>query len=118
MKITHFIPISVYLFLAAYPQGGAMPNDPEADSLAGTWTCTSAMIDGKTLPDETIKQLHLTLTANRYKTEKRDEVLFDSTYTTDASMNPKQINMVGTEGDFTGKEARGIYSIEGDTLRI
>jgi uncharacterized protein (TIGR03067 family) len=58
------------------------------------------------------------MTRNRYKTEKGAEVLFDSTYTVDASKSPKQINMIGTEGDLAGKEAQGIYSLEGEILRI
>jgi len=53
-----------------------------------------------------------------YKTTKGDEVLFDSTYTVNTSTNPKQINMVETEGDLTGKEAQGIYALDGDVLRI
>ena len=118
MKTTHFIPISAYLLLAACSKHGATLNDPKADRLEGTWNCGSAIVDGKALSDDTIKQLHLTLTESRYKTEEKDEVLFDSTYTTNASMNPMQINMVGTEGDLTGKEAQGIYFIQGDTLRI
>jgi uncharacterized protein (TIGR03067 family) len=75
-------------------------------------------VNGKPLTEPTVKLLHLTLTKDRYKTEKGSEVLFDSSYTVDASKNPKQINMIGTEGDLKGKEAQGIYALEGDTLRI
>ncbi|HEY0550065.1 MAG TPA: TIGR03067 domain-containing protein [Verrucomicrobiae bacterium] len=86
--------------------------------LIGIWTGVSATVDGNALPDATVHQLRLTLTADRYKTEKGTEVLFDSTYTVDSSSSPKQINMIGTEGDLVGKTAEGIYSVEGDTLRI
>jgi uncharacterized protein (TIGR03067 family) len=89
-----------------------------ADNLIGTWACVSAVVDGKRLPDETCASLRLTLTEHRYKTEKGSEVLFDSTYTIDASKHPNEINMVGTEGDLTGKEAQGIYSVQNDTLQI
>jgi uncharacterized protein (TIGR03067 family) len=58
------------------------------------------------------------LTHDRYKTEKGSDVLFDSTYTIDAAKSPKQISMIGTEGNLKGKEAQGIYSIEGGTFRI
>jgi len=88
------------------------------DDLPGTWTCTSAIIDGKELPKETAALLRLTLTQGHYKTEKGSDVLFDSTYRVDASQNPRQISMVGTEGNLKGKEAQGIYSINGDVLRI
>ena len=88
------------------------------ENLKGTWTCLSATVEGKALPKETTELLGLTLTENRYKTEKGSEVLFDSSYTIDPSEDPKQINMVGTEGDIAGKEAPGIYSLEKDILRI
>ena len=94
------------------------PMHNPGDSLAGTWTCAAATVNGRPLPDATVKQLRLTLTGGRYKTEKGSEVLFDSSYTTDPAKNPKEIIMVGTEGDLAGKEARGIYSLQGDTLRI
>ncbi len=86
--------------------------------LQGSWTCVSALIDGKPLADETVQQLRLTLTADRYKTQRGEQVLFDSTYTTDASKNPKTIDMVGTEGELKGKAALGIYKIDGDVLTI
>ena len=88
------------------------------DNLIGTWTCLAATVDGKALPKDTTDLLSLTLTENRYKTEKGSQVLFDSSYTIDPSANPRQINMVGTEGDLAGKEAPGIFSLEEDVLRI
>ena len=88
------------------------------DGLHGAWTCISATVDGKALSKDTAAALRLTITQDRYKTEKPGEVLFDSTYRVDASRSPRQINMVGTEGDLKGKEAQGIYSIEKDILRI
>jgi uncharacterized protein (TIGR03067 family) len=88
------------------------------DNLSGTWSCISATVDGKPLPKETTDLLQLTLTRDRYKTEKGSVILFDSSYTIDPSKDPKQINMIGTEGDLAGKEAQGIYSCDGDVLRI
>ena len=88
------------------------------DNLSGTWSCVAATVDGKALAKETTDLLRLTLTQNRYKTEKGSEVLFESTYTLDPAKDPKQINMIGTEGDLAGKEAQGIYSLDGDVLRI
>ena len=84
----------------------------------GTWSCASATINGKILPDSSVKKLHLTMTATRYKTERNDEVLFDSTYQLDTTKVPARINMVGTEGDLIGKEAQGIIAVEGDTLKV
>src|SRR5215204_464647 len=94
------------------------PNMNARRNLEGTWTCVSAKVDGNALPEATTALLRLTLTQDRYKTEKGSDVLFDSTYTVNPEADPKQINMMGTEGDLKGKEAQGIYSLEGETLRI
>jgi uncharacterized protein (TIGR03067 family) len=90
----------------------------DAKNLWGTWGCVSAVVDGKPLGDETAKQLVLTLTAERYKTERAGQVLFDSTYSIDASKNPAQIDMIGTEGDLKGKPALGILKLDGDSLTM
>jgi uncharacterized protein (TIGR03067 family) len=86
--------------------------------MSGTWSCVAATINGKPLADTTVKKLRLTMTDTRYKTERTDEVLFDSTYRLDTTKAPVHINMVGTEGDLAGKEAQGIIGVEGDTLKI
>src|SRR4051794_35230100 len=78
------------------------PNNDTTMPLQGTWTCLSAIVDGKPLPDQTVSLLRLTLTKDRYKTEKGAEVLFDSTYSIDGTKTPKQIDMIGTEGALTG----------------
>jgi uncharacterized protein (TIGR03067 family) len=87
-------------------------------SLVGAWICVSALIDGRPIAEDTVKQLRLTLTADRYKSERGDQVLFDSTYKVDPTKDPPHIEMVGTEGDFQGKAALGIYKLDGDTLTI
>jgi hypothetical protein len=86
--------------------------------LAGSWTCASATIDGTPLAAETAKVLTLTLTADRFKTQRGEQVLFDSTYTVDAAKEPKQIDMIGTEGELKGKPALGIYKLDGDRLTL
>ena len=88
------------------------------DALEGTWNCASAVVDGKPLSEKTVGLLRLTLTPDRYKTQKGTEVLFDSSYTIDPSKKPKQIDMVGTEGELTGKKAQGIYDVRGHQLWI
>jgi uncharacterized protein (TIGR03067 family) len=86
--------------------------------LYGEWSCVSAEIDGKLLPDPTTEALHLTITQTRYITSKGDESLFDSTYRVDRAKTPAQIFMLGNEGALDGKEAAGIYEVQGDTLHV
>jgi uncharacterized protein (TIGR03067 family) len=89
-----------------------------AARLVGTWNCMTATVNGKPLSESAVRKLRLTMTEQRYKTERTDEVLFDSTYRLNATKTPMQINMVGTEGDLIGKEAKGILSVSNDTLTI
>ena len=84
----------------------------------GTWSCAAATINGKPLTETTVKKLHLTMTDTRYKTQRNDEVLFDSTYRLDTTKSPAHISMIGTEGDLAGKEAQGIIALADDTLKI
>jgi uncharacterized protein (TIGR03067 family) len=93
-------------------------NKTAMDKLEGNWICISAVVNGKPLVESTVQLLRLTLTPERYTTRRGSEVLFDSTYMTEPAGNPKQIDMVGTEGELTGKKAQGIYSLTGDTLTI
>ena len=98
---------------------GAAENEISLTSrMTGAWLCTAATINGKPLPEASVKKLRLTMTGTRYKTQRDDEVLFDSTYRLDLTKTPVHINLVGTEGDLIGKEAQGIIAVEGDTLRI
>ena len=88
------------------------------ETVEGVWLCEAATIDGKPLPEATAKQLRLTMTKDRYKTERDGELLFDSVYTVDREMNPAHIDIVGTEGALKGKKAQGIYEIGEGSLKI
>ena len=106
--------IGVLLFLHICRGEGPV----DSKSLRGVWTCASAVIDGKPLAEEAAKNLKLTLTADRYKTERGEQVLFDSTYKVDTAKSPPEMDMIGTEGDLKGKAALGIYKLAGNTLTI
>lgn len=91
----------------------------DLESIAGVWRCTSAINDGKPIGEQTTKELRLTVTLEGgYKTELGDQVLFESTCTIAPAMTPRQIDMIGTEGENTGRAAQGIYAQAGDTLTI
>ena len=100
--------------VSAYAENG----DQTPVTLLGKWECVAATVDGKPLPEKTVHQLRLTITAERYITTKGDETLFDSTFRVDTSAKPSQIYMLGNEGKLTGREASGIFSLEKDALVI
>jgi uncharacterized protein (TIGR03067 family) len=115
MKIIAFVCLTLPLIT------GEIATGAEANwtnRLIGTWTCVAAKVNGKPLSETTVKKLRLTLTDKRYKTERTDEVLFDSTYHLDIVATPPRITMIGTEGELIGKEAQGILSLTNDILTV
>jgi uncharacterized protein (TIGR03067 family) len=111
------IQVAAFVFLTLAIYGADMQT--ESEKLAGVWTCVSAVNDGKPLPDDVAKMLRLTITKEgSYKTERGDQVLFDSTYQLDAKQDPPHIDMIGTEGDLKGKAALGIWKLEGEQLTL
>jgi uncharacterized protein (TIGR03067 family) len=85
--------------------------------LDGVWMCESATVNGRKLDGATAKSLKLTLKGDQYKTERGDQVLFDSTYAVSDSVDPSHIDMVGI-GELAGKSGKGIYKIEDDRLTM
>jgi uncharacterized protein (TIGR03067 family) len=83
----------------------------------GVWQATSAIVSGQALPGEMVETIRLTLTATQFTTQRGAEILFDSSYTTDFTKTPNEIEMIGI-GDFQGKPALGIFSLEGEVLQL
>jgi uncharacterized protein (TIGR03067 family) len=117
MRINTVLASAITLLFAVAIPGEGMGNDLER--AAGVWTCVSATNDGKSVAEETVKKLRLSITKEGgYKTERGGQVLFDSTCKIDPATNPKQIDLIGTEGENKGKAAQGIYKLDGDILTI
>jgi uncharacterized protein (TIGR03067 family) len=89
-----------------------------AEQIHGVWQAVAAVISGQVLTGEEVEAIRLTLTETRFTTQRGAETLFDSSYTADATTSPMRIEMIGTGGDFDGKPALGIYSLEDDTLQL
>ena len=114
MKMTYLV--FVLAVILATSCSKTTPGEPSG--LVGTWQSVSAIADGKPTPDALIAHIRITFTKDRYQTQQDSEVVFDSTYTVDTSKNPREINIMGTEGEFKEKEGLGIYLVQDDTLKI
>jgi uncharacterized protein (TIGR03067 family) len=90
----------------------------DTEKLAGVWTVVSGTNDGRALPEDIVKQLKLTLTKDRYKTEKGNIVLFNGIYKLDGGQRLKHIDITAPEGEQAGKTSKGIYALEGDVLKM
>jgi uncharacterized protein (TIGR03067 family) len=121
MKRLHdLLPSLIAIMMVCCAPAGRSADDLslKGTGMEGTWICLSAIVNGKPLPDTTVKLLRLTLTKDRYKTEKGTEVLFDSRYSLDPGHRPPHIDIVGTEGELAGKAAQGIYLLSEGTLKL
>jgi len=116
-EISAFLVFAFILFQAVEAQGQDKNKD-DTNNLAGVWKCVSGITDGKPVPEDIVKQLKLTLTKDKYKTEKGVIVLFDGLYKIDPGQKPKHIDITAPEGEQAGSTSKGIYAIEGDMLKM
>jgi uncharacterized protein (TIGR03067 family) len=87
----------------------------ELARLQGTWSAVSYEASGMafhTKDDKERAKAKITIKDNTY--QRRDR----GTFRLDPTKSPKAIDFMPTEGLFRGKTLRGIYSLDGDVLRI
>ena len=111
MPKTHALVVLSLLFLL----GAATANDAavkkEREQFQGVWTVESMELDGKPLPEEKRKKIKLTI--------KGEDFSFDNgagaepgLYKIDPTKDPKELNIVITEGNDKGKIYLVIYKFE------
>ena len=98
---------------------------PKADAKAemkkmeGTWTIEKTLANGKEgIPDEERMKARLVIKGNKRTITVDGETVAESSYTLDPSAKPKGITIKVLTGGLEGKELKGIYELEGDTLKI
>jgi RNA polymerase sigma factor (sigma-70 family) len=107
--------------LAAGPQGeqkeGAAADKPKADKdlLQGTWSVVSVEEGDKKVPEDEVKARNakLVFAGDKVTLPIKGEAK-EVGYKLDAAKKPKQIDLLMDEG----KSTKGIYLLEGDTLKL
>lgn len=87
------------------------------DDLQGTWLPLSAELGGKLFPDDLRKNMKLVVKGDTYTVvvgKKVDRGLIKRNPTT----NPKEMDIIGTEGPNKGQTILAIYERTNDTLRV
>jgi uncharacterized protein (TIGR03067 family) len=104
------------LLSAEAPEGDAVKKEKE--KLVGAWKAVSFEMDGRKLPGEITKTIGAVFTATMLTTQLRGKDETPSRYTLDPSKSPKHIDLA--DPSEKGKDATfpGIYSLEGDTLKL
>jgi uncharacterized protein (TIGR03067 family) len=121
---THFV-VLVAVGLFACADLSAVPNRPpkkekakEAKELQGTWTVVAVELAGQQIGGDLLKDIKLIITAEKMVSKKGDKIQEESTYKVDRAKKPRQIDYISIQGPNKGKTQKGIYELEGDTLKI
>ena len=105
------------ILIGLAPIAASADQDPKADlkRFEGVWKVTRAEKDGKALPDEMLKDIKVTIAADRFtiKDGKDEDVAIIKV---DASKKPGLIDFV--PADDVKQLAPGIFTFEGETLKI
>ena len=95
----------------------AQPAEESQKKLQGTWSATKAERDGKGADD--VVGHRLSFTGNRFEIRSKDgKSLYEGTFRVEPTTKPAAIDFEHTKGTLKGKAWKGIYALNGDTLRI
>jgi uncharacterized protein (TIGR03067 family) len=85
-------------------------------ALQGTWAATAAQSDGK--PADDVVGHRLSFMGDRFRIQDRDgKTLYEGTFRVDPGAKPGAIDFEHTGGPLKGKAWKGIFALDGDTLR-
>jgi len=113
MKVRLLLAVTAGLLLAADKDDAKK----ELEKLAGTWNAVSIERDGKAMPADKVKGSTLTITGDKYVI-KIGDMSIEGVYKLDSSKKPKAIDATRSNGDDKGKTLVGIFSLEGDDLKM
>ena len=101
--------------------GAEPPSDAVKKELArleGEWAMVSGERDGQTLPEEYVKTGTRVAKDGVSTVTIAGMVVMKSKYTIDPTKKPKAVDFEATEGEAEGKKIRGIYELDGDTVKF
>lgn len=116
MRLCFLVGAVASVFLgSAVAQDDAAKKDLE--NLQGVWQFVS-MEGGAALPPEKLKELKLTIKGDKASHPESEGRTAEATIKLDPSKKPKAIDITPLTDPGKGKTLLGIYSIEGDTLKL
>lgn len=89
----------------------------ELERFQGTWQLVSAESDGRPTPEEQTKAVRVTITGGTHTVRLGDQVVaHDVAFAIDPTKTPREVTDTIQDGPDKGKEIRGLYQLDGDTL--
>lgn len=108
---------TLLLFLAVASSAAGQEPADKTDKLLGTWRPTAGELSGQKVPDAVLKATQMVLGKGTYVVTVGD-VVDQGTWKVDATTDPKNLDIVGTDGPNKGKTLLAIYRFDGDRLTV
>jgi uncharacterized protein (TIGR03067 family) len=106
--------LAVGFFLAGGAFLAADDAKEEMAKIQGTWQLVSAETDGKKLPEDQVRQTRVVIKGGKHTVYFGDKAVVKGvSFRIDPTKRPKEV----TDTLEDGREVRGIYELDGDTLR-
>ena len=86
-------------------------------ALEGTWGFVSLEVDGQAIPGTMLSASRILMDGDRFRTES-PEANYDGEFSIDVEAEPHTIDIDFVEGPEAGNRSLGIFTLDGDTLRI
>lgn len=104
------------IIFAGLTASRGIPAQGAKSETEGTWEIISLERDGKEVKPQ--KDTKLIVTGATFVVKVGDKVIAAGTGKLDPTKKPKTIDTVYTEGSDKGKSFKGIYQLDGDTLKF
>jgi uncharacterized protein (TIGR03067 family) len=115
VKSTAIIVLATALCVAAdRPKADAKK---ELDRLQGTWVMAALEVNGEEVPRKKLEGTTLVIKGDRYIVKVKDTT-HETTIKVDPRKDPRAIDMYFPDGSNLPKLSKGVYDLDGDTLRI
>ena len=110
--------VLVCVCAALFAQGDEPANaKDDGKKMGGSWKPVVAELGGKPFPDEVLKTMQLVLTDGKYIVTVGGQP-DKGTVKLNPAKNPREMDIVGTDGPNQGKKFPAIYELTDTTLRI
>jgi uncharacterized protein (TIGR03067 family) len=109
--------ITAALMIIAVPSRGDAP-DRDTAKIQGSWKVVSLEADGDQGPAEIVAKLKLVFKDGKLTFTPGEPGFTNYTYKLDPSTKPPSFDMTHADGKDKGDTTKGIYSFDGDNLKI
>jgi uncharacterized protein (TIGR03067 family) len=114
VRLHQLVILGVCLSLGAdAPKNDAVKK--ELKKVEGEWALVSGEEKGENVPEETLKNAMLTIVGDKHTLKINGDTIAGS-HKVGPTKKPKEIDVMETEGPFSGQTLLGIYKLEGDTF--